>query len=118
MRNSQAQCLSHVTKQLDDAPSKAPPKVIFSGIQPTGVPHLGNYLGALRPWASLQDSAAPKDELLFSVVDLHALSGIKPPEAAELRQWRRETLAALLAVGLKPERSSIFCQWDVSSVRW
>lgn len=89
-----------------------PPKVIFSGIQPTGVPHLGNYLGALKSWVRLQDAAAPDTRLLYSVVDLHAIT--VPQRAAELRAQRREMLAALLAVGLDPERSVIFYQ---SSVR-
>lgn len=98
-------------------------KVIFSGIQPTGVPHLGNYLGALKNWVRLQDSAeaGPRGSnnnsnndrlLLYSVVDLHAIT--VPQRAAELRAQRREMLAALLAVGLDPERSVIFYQSSVS----
>ncbi|CAN8097178.1 unnamed protein product [Discula destructiva] len=88
------------------------PKVIFSGIQPTGVPHLGNYLGALKSWATLQDTAAPATRLLFSVVDLHAIT-VPQSSAAALRAQRREMLAALLAVGLDPERSTIFYQSSV-----
>lgn len=90
-------------------------KVIFSGIQPTGVPHLGNYLGALKQWVRLQDDAEPGTKLLYSVVDLHAIT--VPQRAAELRRQRREMLAALLAVGLDPERSVIFCQSEVSPAR-
>ena len=85
--------------------------VIFSGIQPTGVPHLGNYLGALQQWVKLQNEAAPTTQLMFSIVDLHALTSRQDPE--QLRRWKRETLAALLAVGLDPERSTIFFQSDV-----
>lgn len=92
-------------------PTTTPPKVIFSGIQPTGVPHLGNYLGALKNWAALQNNAAPDTTLLFSVVDLHAIT--VPQEAAVLRARRREMLAALLAVGLDPARSTIFYQSSV-----
>lgn len=88
--------------------STANPKVIFSGIQPTGIPHLGNYLGALTQWVRLQDEAAPDTKLLYSVVDLHAIT--VPQKAAELRRWRREMLAALLAVGLDPKRSTISYQ--------
>ncbi|ROW14356.1 hypothetical protein VPNG_03853 [Cytospora leucostoma] len=84
------------------------PKIIFSGIQPTGIPHLGNYLGALSEWVRLQNEAAPDTKLLYSVVDLHAIT--IPQKAAELRRWRREMLAALLAVGLDPERSIISYQ--------
>lgn len=102
-------------------PSDANQKVIFSGIQPTGVPHLGNYLGALSQWVALQEEATkpassgsgdgPPTRLLFSVVDLHAIT--MPQEAAQLRRWRREMLAALLAVGLDPARSTIFHQSSV-----
>lgn len=83
-------------------------RVIFSGIQPTGVPHLGNYLGALRQWVKLQDQAEPGTKLFFSIVDLHALT--VPQEAPLLRKWRKEAFATLLAVGLNPERSTIFYQ--------
>ncbi|ROW12338.1 hypothetical protein VMCG_00612 [Cytospora schulzeri] len=86
----------------------ANPKVVFSGIQPTGIPHLGNYLGALTQWVRLQNEAAPDTKLLYSVVDLHAIT--VPQKAAELRRWKREMLAALLAVGLDPKRSIISYQ--------
>lgn len=89
------------------------PKVIFSGIQPTGVPHLGNYLGALRQWVRLQDEAPPSSTLIYSLVDLHAITVRQHP--AQLRQWRRESLAMLLAIGLGPERSIIFHQSDASA---
>lgn len=82
--------------------------VIFSGIQPTGVPHLGNYLGALQQWARLQNEAPPATQLIFSIVDLHAITMYQ--NAERLRRWKRETLATLLAVGLDPERSTIFYQ--------
>ncbi|EFW22528.1 tryptophanyl-tRNA synthetase [Coccidioides posadasii str. Silveira] len=85
-----------------------PPRIIFSGIQPTGIPHLGNYLGALREWVKLQDDAIPGEELIYSIVDLHALTMPQDPEV--LREWRRQSFAILLAVGLKPERAMIFFQ--------
>ncbi|EHA49005.1 hypothetical protein MCOR27_007421 [Pyricularia oryzae] len=87
--------------------------IVFSGIQPSGIPHLGNYLGALRQWRRLQDSAADETSLFFSVVDLHAIT--MPQKAEQLRQWRREALAALLAIGLDPKRSVIFYQSAVPS---
>ncbi|KAH6622351.1 tryptophanyl-tRNA synthetase [Boeremia exigua] len=89
----------------------SPPATVFSGIQPTGVPHLGNYLGALRQWVRLQDAAAPDSSLLFSIVDLHAITVAQDPRA--LCQWRREMLASLLAVGLDPARCIIFAQSSV-----
>ncbi|KAJ4391326.1 Tryptophan--tRNA ligase, mitochondrial [Gnomoniopsis smithogilvyi] len=87
-------------------------KVIFSGIQPTGVPHLGNYLGALKSWVALQNDAVAADtKLLYSVVDLHAIT--VPQQADALRRGRRGMLAAMLAVGLDPNRSTIFYQSSV-----
>lgn len=86
-------------------------QVIFSGIQPTGVPHLGNLLGALQQWVRLQNEAPPSTDLVFSVVDLHAITVNQ--DANQLRQWKRQTLAALLAVGLDPDRSTMFYQSSV-----
>lgn len=86
-------------------------RVVFSGIQPTGTPHLGNYAGAIQQWARLQ-SESLDTMLLFSVVDLHAITVPQPPGV--LVKQRRETLAALLACGIRPDRCSIFYQ---SSVR-
>jgi tryptophanyl-tRNA synthetase len=79
------------------------PRVVFSGIQPTGVPHL-----ALRNWETLQSEAAPTDKLLFSIVDLHAITIRQDPE--QLRRYKRECLASLLAIGLDPKKSIIFEQ--------
>lgn len=99
-----------ITTDADSTSNTAP--VIFSGIQPTGVPHLGNYLGALHEWVKLQDNAQPGTKLLFSIVDLHALT--VPQEASQLRKWRAEAFATLLAVGLDPKKSTIFYQSAVS----
>ena len=92
--------------------SQSAVKVIFSGIQPTGVPHLGNYLGALRQWVELQKEPSSRTRLFYCVVDLHAITSFQNPQ--QLQKWRRETLAALLSVGLDPGRCNIFFQ---SSVR-
>lgn len=86
--------------------------IVFSGIQPTGIPHLGNYLGAMRQWKQLQDNAPDDTELLFSIVDLHAIT--MPRDTSVLMQHKREMLAALLAIGLDPQKSTLFYQ---SSVR-
>lgn len=83
-------------------------QVILSGIQPTGVPHLGNYLGALKQWVRFQHEAKPTSDLIFSIVDLHAMT--LPYNRDQLRLWKRQTLAALLAIGLEPNRSTIFFQ--------
>ncbi|EME81677.1 uncharacterized protein MYCFIDRAFT_211434 [Pseudocercospora fijiensis CIRAD86] len=92
---------------------KEPQKVIFSGIQPTGVPHLGNYLGALHQWVQLQNTSPPFTKLIYSLVDLHAITIRQNP--SQLRKWRKESLAILLAIGLDPSRSIIFHQSDVSA---
>ena len=102
-------------------PTKKPQRqVIFSGIQPTGVPHLGNYLGALQQWKRMQDSADPETtDLIFSVVDLHAIT--VPQQRGSLKRWKREMLAALLAIGLDPKRCTIFYQSMVaahSELQW
>ncbi|CAG7563727.1 unnamed protein product [Fusarium equiseti] len=100
-------------------PVKIPsPRVIFSGIQPTGVPHLGNYVGALRQWVQLQRTE-PDAKLIYSIVDLHAITMPQPPE--QLRRRKREALAALLAIGIDPERATLFYQSSVpahSELMW
>ncbi|KAF4450597.1 tryptophanyl-trna synthetase [Fusarium austroafricanum] len=94
------------------------PRIIFSGIQPTGVPHLGNYAGALRQWVQLQHDQ-PDTKLIYSIVDLHAITMPQPPE--QLKRRKREALAALLAIGIDPERATLFYQSSVpahSELMW
>lgn len=86
-------------------------KVVFSGIQPTGIPHLGNHLGALQRWVQQQDEAEANTTNIYSLVDLHAITVRQDPK--QLRQWKQESLAVLLAVGLDPQKSTIFFQSDV-----
>ncbi|KAI0823861.1 tryptophanyl-tRNA synthetase [Trametes gibbosa] len=90
------------------AERRARPRVVFSGIQPTGTPHLGNLLGALLNWVKLQREATPEDQLLYSIVGWHALTLPQDPKA--LSAARNDMLAVLLAVGLDPKRSIIFHQ--------
>ena len=82
---------------------------IFSGIQPTGNLHLGNYLGAIRNWVALQHDY----ECIFCIVDLHALT--QPQEPDELRTATREVTAAYIAAGIDPEHCIIFNQSMVSA---
>ncbi|KAF2715092.1 tryptophanyl-tRNA synthetase-like protein [Pleomassaria siparia CBS 279.74] len=105
--NPSIRCNSSSSTSPNPASSEHP-KVIFSGIQPTGIPHLGNYLGALKQWVKLQDEAAPDTTLLFSIVDLHAITIKQDPKA--LAKWKKEMLASLYAVGIKKERSIVFFQ--------
>jgi tryptophanyl-tRNA synthetase len=81
---------------------------VLSGIQPTGDSfHLGNYLGALRQWVALQDS----HEAFYCVVDLHAITVAHEPEV--LRRRTRVSAAQLLAMGLDPDRATLFVQSHV-----
>jgi tryptophanyl-tRNA synthetase len=82
--------------------------VIFSGIQPTGSKHLGNYIGAIRQYVEGQDRGDPA---IFCIVDLHAISVAFDP--AELRECLYDTTAILLAAGLDPGRCILFRQSDV-----
>jgi tryptophanyl-tRNA synthetase len=85
-----------------------PAPVIFSGIQPTGRKHLGNYIGAIRQYVEGQERGEPA---IFCIVDLHALSVAYDP--TELRERVYDTTAILLAAGLDPERCILFRQSDV-----
>ena len=82
---------------------------ILSGIQPSGVPTIGNYLGAVRHWVSLQET----DECLFCVVDLHAITTWQDPDA--LRTRVREVTAALMACGVDTDKAVLFNQSAVSA---
>ena len=81
---------------------------VFSGVQPTGNLHLGNYLGAVSRWVPLQD----KMETIFCVVDLHAITAGFPP-SDELQNATREVTAAYIASGIDPKKSTIFNQSQV-----
>jgi len=84
-------------------------KRIFSGVQPTGNLHLGNYLGAIRNWVRLQKEY----ECIFCVVDMHAITVWQDP--ASLRANTREVTAAMIAAGVDSERNIIFNQSQVSA---
>ena len=83
-------------------------KKVFSGVQPTGNLHLGNYLGALKKFESLQKEM----ECIYCVVDLHAITVFQKPE--ELSNNVLETTASFLAAGIDPNKSIIFNQSAVS----
>lgn len=82
-------------------------KRIFSGAQPTGELHIGNYLGALKNWVALQDEY----EAFYCIVNLHAIT--LPQDPAVLRQKTLDLARIYLAAGIDPERSTIFIQSDV-----
>jgi tryptophanyl-tRNA synthetase len=86
---------------------------VFSGIQPTGEVHLGNYLGAVRHWVTALDEATSPDESLYCVVDLHAMT--LPYEAGSFAARTRRTVTFLIAAGLDPERCTLFVQSHVAA---
>ena len=90
-------------------------KLVFSGVQPTGNLHLGNYLGALKNFSSLQKDK----ECIYCVVDLHAITVFQKPD--ELKNNTLETTASFLATGIDPSKSIIFNQSSVpghSELAW
>ena len=95
---------------LRHSSSLSPPRhqTIFSGIQPTGTPHLGNYLGALKPWVSLQHSLPASATIFYSIVDLHAIT--VPYDVPQLRRDRQEMWCVLHAVGIDMQRCTVFEQ--------
>ena len=86
-------------------------KKIFSGVQPTGNLHLGNYLGAIKNFVQLNNDT--KNECIFCVVDLHAITVKQNPE--ELKKNILETVATFIASGIDPKKSIIFSQSKVSA---
>ena len=87
------------------------PKRIFSGAQPTGNVHLGNYLGALRNWVALQHEY----ESFFCIVNLHAITSPQDPKL--LAEKTRDLARIYLAVGIDPQVSTVFIQSDVQNMR-
>lgn len=84
-------------------------QVVLSAIQPTGTPTLGNYLGALKNWKNMADDY----ECYYAVADLHSIT--VRPEPAQLRRKTLEMYAFLLAIGLAPEKNTVFVQSHVSA---
>ena len=82
-------------------------KRVFSGVQPTGNIHLGNYLGALKQFVELQDD----HECIYCIVDEHAITVPQDPKA--LREHILDVAALYLAVGVDPKKSIVFVQSDV-----
>jgi tryptophanyl-tRNA synthetase len=96
---------------LDVVRNRVPPRVL-TGIKPTGSPHIGNLLGAIRPALALADEGW---EAMYFIADHHALTTLHPPEhtAAEMRQLTYEVAATWLAMGLDPERTLFYRQSDI-----
>ncbi|XP_055902444.1 tryptophan--tRNA ligase, mitochondrial [Eupeodes corollae] len=105
---------SSVENPLDE--SHKWPRKIFSGIQPTGSLHLGNYLGAVQKWAELQNSG---EDVTYCIVDLHSITVPQDPE--KLRNNIIQMTATMLACGIDPNKSTLFLQSTVkehSELNW
>ncbi len=92
---------------MNEQPEIQRRKRALSCIQPTGIPTLGNYLGAMRNWVAMQEEM----DCCFAVADLHAITVKQDPQ--KLRQQIREMFALLLAIGLDPEKNIVFVQSQV-----
>lgn len=82
-------------------------KIVFSGIQPTGNLHIGNYLGAIKRWVAMQDEY----DCIYCIVDMHAIT--IPQDPQELRETTRELAGLLMACGIDPQRCVLFVQSHV-----
>jgi tryptophanyl-tRNA synthetase len=98
---------THVTDPKSGLTEPVIMQRIFSGIQPSGLPTIGNYLGALRNWAALQQD----HDCIYCVVDLHAITEFQNPK--ELVRQTREMAATLLAIGIDPRKHILFLQSGV-----
>jgi tryptophanyl-tRNA synthetase len=83
---------------------------VLSGIQPTGPIHWGNYFGAIRQYIALQDN----EQAFYFIANLHALTTVREPE--KLRQWTHDAAIDLLALGLDPNKATLFVQSDVPEI--
>ncbi|MBQ7266194.1 MAG: tryptophan--tRNA ligase [Firmicutes bacterium] len=84
-------------------------KVIYSAMQPSGVPSLGNYIGALKNWVNLQNDY----DCVFAIANMHAITVRQEP--AQLRKKTRDLLALFLAIGIDPEKNILYIQSDVTA---
>ena len=82
---------------------------VLSGVQPTGILHIGNYLGALRNWRGMVDDY----DTFFCVVDMHAITVPEAVDPARLREAIRSVAAIYIAAGIDPDKATIFVQSDV-----
>lgn len=91
------------------------PEVYFSGIQPTGVPHLGNYFGFIEPWVKLQSCLSSTSKMILAIADQHAIS-LGPMSSKELCENNRRMACSLLACGVDPTRTLLFRQSSVPQI--
>ena len=89
------------------------PKIVLSGMQPSGTLHLGNYEGALKNWVKLQESG--KYKIFFCIVDWHALTS-SYEDTSDLVEWIYQITADYIAAGLDPQKSAIFVQSDIKNM--
>lgn len=87
---------------------------ILSGMQPTGLLHLGNYIGALKNWVDIQNDPEKKADLFYFIADLHSLTSNQAGYREETSHYIREMLIDWLSAGIDPEVSTLFLQSDIS----
>ena len=96
------------------APNASFPDVVVSGIQPSGQLHIGNYFGAIRQHVAIGNDESARDEAYFFIVNYHALTTLRDPEA--LRRYTFDVALDYLALGFDPNKAHLFAQSDVPEV--
>lgn len=99
---------------MSDANEIKKPRTILTGIKPTGAPHLGNLLGAIKPALSLMENAGPQDKIFYFIADYHALTSLKDPK--KFNEHVYDVAATWLALGLDPKRSYFYRQSDIPEI--
>jgi len=89
-------------------------KSTFSGIQPTSIPHIGNYFGAIKLWIDIQNKLSENESLIISIVDLHALTLPKEPKL--LNDYIYKCAATLMSCGLNPAKTILYQQSQVNKM--
>lgn len=102
--------ISHLWYSTNPEKRKEPeyPRKIFSGVQPTGALHIGNYFGAIKRWVDLQNS---REDVTYCVVDLHSIT--LPQDPVTLKDNTLQLTATLLACGIDPDKATLFLQSSV-----
>ncbi|DAZ92977.1 TPA: hypothetical protein N0F65_004352 [Lagenidium giganteum] len=108
----QHQRYASISTSVNDSVNAVDTERVLSGIQPTGIPHLGNYCGAISKWVELQNPMEERSKRLYSIVDLHAIT--VPFDPKRMPTQVRSTVAALLGAGIDPKQSILFKQSDVA----
>merc|ERR1712127_816370 len=112
--NSLKYLSSNFSKSVSNKKSSKFDRQIFSGIQPTSIPHIGNYFGAIKLWVDMQNESITKNEkpMIISIVDLHAIT--VPRDALTLNDYTLKCAAILIACGIDPKETILYQQSQVA----